>query len=186
MASRKKPVVREEPTSQATERRRGDRRVVHPPAPIPIAIISIGLRELSLRELLDPAVAASRPLGAQIPTIKLALDASIDFPDKQVATLTLRAKVTDADPQPLVEVELRVTALFRYEGDLSERQVGSYLSKMGGGMLFPYVRETVHSVSGRTFFGPLLLQPTILTPLFSEAQLASLSDARVGGSAESA
>jgi len=161
----------------STERRiRRDRRALTPPAAIPISIISIGLRDLALRELIDPASGASRQLGAKIPKITFSLNASIDFPEPAIATLTLHAKVRDAADQPLVEVELRLTGIFRYQGDLSQRDVGTYLSKMGGGILFPYAREAVHSVSARTLFGPMVLPPTIVTPLFTEGQLASLAD----------
>lgn len=157
-------------------RSKTDRRSSPPPAPIPISIAAIGLRDLTLRELFDESAPRARAFGSKIPQINLTLDASVDFPAIDAAVLTIHAKVRDVSPEPLIEVELRVTGVFRFKQGLSQRDVGTYLSKMGGGILFPYVRETVHSVSARTLFDAMLVPPTIVTPLFSDEQLASLPD----------
>lgn len=166
---------------QLAERREGgDRRAPRVLAPMPIQISSIGLRDIAFRELRDPSHAVARGPGLPISQIKVELDAVLDFPESQIVSLTVHATVRDAHPEPLAEVELRITALFRFGVELSERDVGTYLSRMGGAMLFPYVREAVHAVSVRTYFGPLLIQPMVLRPLFTDDQIASLKAGPIG------
>lgn len=147
-----------------------------PPPHIKIGIVSIGLRELVLKELFDPSTAKTRASGGLIPRVQMSLASSLDFPERSIATLTLAVSVKDAAPDPLAEVTLKVTGIFKYEEGVSRREVGSYLSRMGGGILFPYVREVVHSVSARTLYQPMLLQPTVVSPLFSEEQIASIEE----------
>lgn len=176
--SKQKKVAAKNARSAAQPERRvlRDRRALVPPAPLSLEILSVGLRDLAYRELLEPAAATARPQGARIAQVAFGLSASIDFPGPQIATLTLHGTARDAAPEPLAEVELRITAVFKHDPKLSQRAVGTYLSKMGGNILFPYIREAVHSVSARGFFQPMLLTPRVITDLFTDAQLATLPD----------
>jgi preprotein translocase subunit SecB len=172
----KKVATKARQTPRSERRVTRDRRALVPPAPLSLEILSVGLRGIAFRELMEPAAASARPQGARIAQVAFALSASIDFPDPQIATLTLHGTARDAAPEPLAEVELRMTAIFKHAPELSRRAVGEYLSKMGGNILFPYIREAVHSVSSRGFFQPMLLTPRVITDLFTDAQLATLPD----------
>lgn len=177
MSKRTKVAARKTESDSPPERRvLRDRRALVPPAPLSLEILSVGLRDLAYRELLEPAAAATRAQGGAIPQVAFGVTASIDFPGPQIATLTLHGTARDAAPEPLAEVELRITAVFKHDLKLSQRAVGTYLSKMGGNILFPYIREAVHSVSSRGFFQPMLLTPRLITDLFTDAQLATLPD----------
>lgn len=177
MSKRTKTAAKKVKSDAQPERRvLRDRRALVPPAPLSLEILSVGLRDLAFRELLEPAAATSRPNGGQISQVSFGVAASIDFPSSQIATLTLHGTARDAAPEPLAEVELRITAVFKHDQQISQRSVGTYLSKMGGNILFPYIREAVHSVSSRGFFQPMLLTPRLITDLFTDAQLATLPD----------
>jgi preprotein translocase subunit SecB len=173
---RKKVAGKTKKAPSAERRVTRDRRTLVPPAPLALEILSIGLRDIAFRELMEPAAAMARPEGARIPQVAFEISASIDFPGPQIATLTVHGTARDAAPEPLAEVELQMTAVFKHGPHLSQRAVGTYLSKMGGNILFPYIRETVHSVTSRGFFQPMLLTPRVITNLFTDAQLATLPD----------
>lgn len=181
MSKRKRVATKNvKPRVQPERRALRDRRALVPPAPLSLEILSVGLRDLAYRELLEPAAATARAQRGRIPQVAFGVAASIDFPGPQIATLTLHGTARDAAPEPLAEVELRITAVFKHDPKLSQRSVGTYLSKMGGNILFPYIREAVHSVSSRGFFQPMLLTPRLITDLFTDKQLATLPDSPVG------
>lgn len=178
MATAKGPIAKVPVRRPVKERRAGrDRGVPSPARGTSITIAAVGLRDLMLKELPHAASASKRTLGLPIPRTSMSLNAGLDFPESQAATLTLSATVTDMDPEPLMELSLRITAVFMFGQDVSRRQVADYLNRMGGGIVFPYIRETVHSVMARSIFGTLLLPPTIVSPLFTDAQMAAIKDA---------
>jgi preprotein translocase subunit SecB len=144
--------------------------------PLALEILSVGLRDIAYRELAGPAAATTRPEGGRIAQVAFGIAASMDFPSPGIATLTIHGTAKDAAAEPLAEVELRITAVFKYDSVVSQRTVGAYLSTTGGQILFPYIREAVHSVSARGFFQPLMLTPRLITDLFTDAQLATLPD----------
>ena len=153
------------------------KRAPSPPLGLNLTIAAVGLRELSLRELPQTTATGRRILGLPIPQVNMSLNAALDFPEERAATLTLSATVVDGAPEPIVELTVRVSAVFLFQEGVSKRDVADYLNRMGGGIVFPYIRETVHSVMARSIFGTILLPPTIVTPLFTDAQLSTIVQA---------
>lgn len=141
-----------------------------------MSILGVGLRELQLRELPQDPTAPPRVLGQMIPNASMEMRGGLEFLDEETAAMSMEAIVRDADPRPLVELTIRITAFFRFGEGIPRRVIASHLSRMGGPMIFPYLRETVHSTMARSIYGPIILPPTIIQPLLSDEQLASIPD----------
>lgn len=170
----KKPA--ESSASSRPERRRGERRAPGSASAITMSIIGVGLRELYLKALPQDPTAPPRVLGQMIPNASMEMRGGLEFLDAETAAMSMEAIVRDADPRPLVELTLTITAFFRFGEGIPRRLIASQLSRMGGPMIFPYLRETVHSTMARSIYGQIILPPTIIQPLLSDEQLSSIPE----------
>ena len=146
------------------------------PPSVNLTILVVGVRDLQLKALPQDPSAPPRALGQMIPQASMDMRGGLEFLDAETAVMSMEAVVRDANPYPMVELTVRVDAFFRFGEGTSRRLVASQLSRMGGPMLFPYLRETVHSVMARSIYGPIILAPTIIQPLLSEEQVASIPE----------
>jgi preprotein translocase subunit SecB len=66
---------------------------------------------------------------------------------------------SDNEKNPLYRFDLEMTALISEEESAKNLPVEEYLKKHGPGLLFPFVREALASITARGRFGAIYLRP---------------------------
>ena len=88
--------------------------------------------------------------------------------DRYEVTLTVTIHAKDSEGRTSVIIEVQQAGIFKITG-LEEAQLKRVTATMCPGILFPYVRETVDSLSVRGGFPAMMLAPVNFDALFEEA-----------------
>lgn len=139
-----------------------------------ITIQAIALRKLNYRELPPPS---GTTIPSVVPTsINLAVEmtGTINVYEDNLGELLVDCTVRpDLSVRPL-EISATISALFRKDPQVPNEQMLTFLNTSASRLLFPYVRETISSVTGRGVFGPIFINPLLIGSLLSDEKLQEL------------
>jgi len=82
---------------------------------------------------------------------------------------------TKARPE---DVKLVACAIFSVVGDAQSVALSDFVRLHGPAILFPYVREAISSLTGRSFFGPMYVAPLNIVKIMSDLDPKATTGAR--------
>ena len=87
------------------------------------------------------------------------MNGEISFFADDVAELMLEVKMSPDPGMKPIQLSLKMSALVRFTTPVTTQQMVAWLDGTGPLILFPYVRELVHNVTGRGAFGGIIMTP---------------------------
>ncbi len=167
----------------AQRKKRSPRRVKPAAVPIPgqgqpVRLVAVAVRELTYRELPPPIaltladVHARGALSQQV----INLNGGIGFSPPNLVDVTIRATLIPVGDLKLFELAVRISGLFEKSPGVTNHQAAELLSGFAGRLLFPFVREALMTMTSKTIFGSLPIQPMTLGPLFPAEVLEKITD----------
>jgi len=159
--------------------RRTPKAAKHPsPGGAPIQLVNVSLREFSYRELEVPGLKNVGEIveagGLREQAINVACGVDVAQPD--LVQLTISATMTPIGKIKPFELMVKVGGMFRRAPGVTNRRAVELLNEFGVRLLLPFVREALMTLTSKTVFGMILIQPMIIEPPFSAEMIAAIKD----------
>lgn len=140
-----------------------------------VRLAGIVLRSLSYRELEGTVVDPKAIQSATNFNVEMSVNGNFAAADPTAVQLTLSVTIR---PDPAVrpmEIDVVMSAGFVRDDSVSIRDFIAFISNSGGVIIFPYVRELVASITMRSPYGHVVLNPMRVGPILSAEGIESFS-----------
>lgn len=147
-----------------------------PSAPPSIELLGVAVRGLTFAELpLEQPVSVAHLMESGVLQEQtISLEFGIQFPQPEFVELSVTVTVEPAGTLKPFSLSVKVAAVFKYATGISNRAAAEIMNELGVRMLMPFAREAVMTTMTKTIFGPIVLQPMIVTAPFNRDFLERL------------
>lgn len=164
--------------AKAKRRKQPDSAVPVASEAAPIRLLAVAVRELVYRELRPEGAMTIGDVVARggLQEQTLQLSGAVRFAPPNFVEVLLDAKLEPVGEVKPFELSVRLSGMFQRHPAISNRRAAEMLNDIAARMLFPFIREALMTMTSKTIYGTIAIQPVTLGPLFKPEAIASIKN----------